>query len=37
MQEAYQKTYSLDYSYGVFITGLSKTADIEQTFMVLIK
>jgi len=34
MHEAYQKTNSLDYSYGVFITGPSKTADIEQTLVV---
>jgi len=34
MHEAYQKTDSLDYSYGVFITGPSKTADIEQTLVV---
>jgi len=34
MHEAYEKTNNLDYSYGVFITGPSKTADIEQTLVI---
>ena len=34
MHEAYQKTNNADYDYGVFITGPSKTADIEQTLVV---
>lgn len=34
MHEAYQITDSYDYDYGVFITGPSKTADIEQTLVI---
>ncbi|MEN8249006.1 MAG: LUD domain-containing protein [Bacteroidota bacterium] len=34
MHEAYKRTDKLDYSFGVFITGPSKTADIEQTLVV---
>lgn len=34
MHEAYHKIDSLDYSYGVFMTGPSKTADIEQILVV---
>ncbi len=34
MHEAYHKTDGIDYSYGTFITGPSKTADIEQTLVV---
>ncbi len=34
MHQAYQRTDTSDYSYGVFITGPSKTADIEQTLVV---
>jgi L-lactate dehydrogenase complex protein LldG len=30
MQQAYQRIGSLDYGFGVFIAGPSKTADIEQ-------
>lgn len=34
MHEAYETTDKLNYEYGVFITGPSKTADIEQTLVV---
>jgi len=34
MHEAYAKTDTANYEYGVFITGPSKTADIEQTLVV---
>lgn len=33
MHEAYQKVEKKDYSYGLFIAGPSKTADIEQTLV----
>ena len=34
MHEAYSRTNDLDYSFGMFIAGPSKTADIEQTLVV---
>ncbi len=34
MHRAYLRTDTQEYSYGVFITGPSKTADIEQTLVV---
>ncbi len=34
MHDAYDKLKNLDYNYGVFISGPSKTADIEQSLVV---
>ena len=33
MHEAYQRIDTGDYGYGVFISGPSKTADIEQALV----
>ena len=34
MHEAYKKLQDIEYDYGVFISGPSKTADIEQTLVI---
>ncbi|MDR1895338.1 MAG: LUD domain-containing protein [Prevotellaceae bacterium] len=34
MHEAYEKLHTYDYGFGVFISGPSKTADIEQALVV---
>ncbi len=33
MQQAYERIGDLDYGFGTFITGPSKTADIEQSLV----
>ena len=33
MNEAYRRTATMDYDYGVFMSGPSKTADIEQALV----